>query len=43
MSKVGLENIDKYFREKLKSKKFRKLYVAERKKITLTQPKSSKD
>lgn len=30
---VGLENIDKYFRKKLKDKKFHKHYAAERRKI----------
>src|SRR3989338_2553174 len=37
MSKVGLENIDGYFNEKLKNKKFRRLYEIERAKVALAQ------
>ena len=37
MSKVGLENIDGYFKEKLKNKEFRKHYEIERAKVALAQ------
>ena len=37
MSKVGLENINGYLKEKLKDKKFRRLYDIERAKVALAQ------
>ncbi len=37
MSKVRLENIDGYLKEKLKDKEFRKLYEVERAKVALAQ------
>ncbi len=37
MANVRLENIDSYFQEKLKDKKFRRLYEIERVKVTLAQ------
>ena len=37
MSKVKLENIDGYFKEKLKNKEFRRLYEIERAKVALAQ------
>jgi len=37
MSKIRLENIDGYFKEKLKDKEFRKLYEIERAKVALAQ------
>jgi DNA-binding Xre family transcriptional regulator len=37
MSKVGLENINGYFKEKLKDKEFRRLYEIERAKVALAQ------
>lgn len=39
---VGLGNINRYFKEKLKDKKFRKLYELERKKVGLLQKKAEK-
>ena len=37
MSKVGLENINGYLKEKLKNKEFRRLYEIERAKVALAQ------
>ena len=37
MSKVGLENINGYLKEKLKDKEFRRLYEIERAKVALAQ------
>jgi DNA-binding XRE family transcriptional regulator len=37
MAKVRLENIDIYFNEKLKDKKYRRLYEIERAKVALAQ------
>ena len=37
MSKVGLENIDGFIKEKLKDQKFRRLYEIERAKVALAQ------
>lgn len=37
MSKVRLENIDGYLKEKLRDKKFRRLYAIERAKVALAQ------
>jgi len=37
MSKVGLENMDQYLKEKLKDKEFCRLYEIERAKVALVQ------
>ena len=37
MAKVSLENVDGYFKEKLKNKEFRKAYEIERAKVALAQ------
>lgn len=37
MSKARLENIDGYFKEKLKNKEFRRFYEIERAKVALAQ------